>query len=168
MKTLTSAKPMTRTGPFIRKILVAVDLTERSLGTAKYAANLAKSFGASVVLVYVHPSETMLNFVTDGGYDLIDSEQRDRRHALMSLTDTVSKEYPFCTQTFLVGEPAETVANFAREIEADLVIAGSHHPSFTTKLLQLDQAPKLVRLANCPVLIYQGDDDSEWSALSKH
>jgi nucleotide-binding universal stress UspA family protein len=164
MNTLTSAKPVTRTRPFIRRILVAVDLTARSLGTANYAVKVAKSFGASVVFVYVHPTEALFNFVTGGGYDLIDSEQRDRRHSLISLVDTVSKEYPFCTQTFLVGEPAQTVADFAREIEADLVIAGSHHPSFTTKLLQLDQAPKMVRLGNCPVLIYQGEDDrrSNW------
>jgi len=157
MNSLTSAKPVTRTRPFIRRILVAVDLTARSHATAEYAANIAKSFGASVVLVYVHPTETMFNFVTGGGYDLIDSEQLNQRHALMNLTDEISKDYPFCTQTFLVGEPAETVANFARELEADLIVVGSHHPSFTTKLLQLDQAPKLARMASCPVLVYQGD-----------
>jgi nucleotide-binding universal stress UspA family protein len=161
MNTLTSAKPVTRTRPFIRKIVAAVDLTARSLGTAEYAVNIAKSFGASVVFVYVHPTESMFNFITDGGYSLIDSEQRNQRHALISLTDTVSEKYPFCTQTFLVGEPAETVAAFAREIEADLIIAGSHHPSFLATLLHLDQAPKMLHLASCPVLVYHGDDDSE-------
>ena len=161
MNTLTSAKPVTRTRPFIRKILVAVDLTARSLETAEYAVNIAKSFGASIVFVYVHPTETMFNFITGGGYDLIDSEQQNQRHSLMNLTDTVSKEYPFCTQTFLVGEPAETIADFAREIEADLIIAGSHHPSFLATLLRLDQAPKMVRMASCPVLVYHGDDDGQ-------
>jgi nucleotide-binding universal stress UspA family protein len=77
----------------------------------------------------------------------------------MSLTDIVAKEYPFCTQTFLVGEPAETVAEFAREIETDLIIASSHHPSFLTTLLHLDQPPKMVHLAGCPVLVHQEDDE---------
>jgi nucleotide-binding universal stress UspA family protein len=161
MNTLTSAKPVARTRPFIRRILVAVDLTARCLGTAEYAVNIAKSFGASVVFVYVHPTETMLNFITRGGYDLVDAEQRDQRHALISLTDTVSRKYPFCTQTFLVGEPAQTVAAFAQEIEADLIIAGSHHPSFLTTLLHFDQAPQIVHLASCPVLVYHGDNHSE-------
>jgi nucleotide-binding universal stress UspA family protein len=161
MNTLTSAKPATQTRPFIRRILVAVDLTARCLGTAEYAVSIAKSFGASVVFVYVHPTETMLNFITRGGYDLIDAEQRDQRHALISLTDTVSKKYPFCTQTFLVGEPAQTVAAFAQEIEADLIIAGSHHPGFLTTLLHSDQAPQIVHLASCPVLVYHGDDNGE-------
>ena len=157
MNTLTSVKPVTRTRPFIRRILVAVDLTARCLGTAEYAVNIAKSFGASVVFVYVHPTETMLNFITRGGYDLVDAKQRDQRYALISLTDTVSKKYPFCSQTFLVGEPAETVAAFAREIEADVIIVGSHHPSLVTKLLHLDQAPRMVRLASCPVLVYHDE-----------
>ena len=161
MNTLASAKPVTRTRPFIRRILVAVDLTARCLRTADYAVNIAKSFGASVVFVYVHPTETMLDFITRGGYDLIDSVQRDQRHALISLTDAVSKKYPFCTQTFLVGEPAQTVAAFAREIEADLIIAGSHHPSFLTTLFHVDQAPKIVHLASCPVLVYHRDNHSE-------
>lgn len=161
MSTLTTAKPVTRTRPFIRRILVAVDLTARSLETAEYAVNIAKSFGASVVFVYVHPTETMLDFVTRGGYDLIDSEQRNQRQALISLTDTVSKKYPFCTQTFLVGEPAQTVANFAQEIDADLIIAGSHHSSLLTTLLHVDQAPKIVRVASCPVLVYHGEHGGE-------
>jgi nucleotide-binding universal stress UspA family protein len=161
MNTLASAKPVTQTRPFIRKILVAVDLTARSLETAEYAVNIAKSFGASVVFVYVHPTETMFNFVTGGGYDLVDSEQRNQRLALMNLTDTVSKKYPFCTQTFLVGEPAETVTAFAREIEADLIIVGSYHSSFIATLLHVNQAPKMVHWASCPVLVYHGDDGGE-------
>ena len=161
MNTLTSAKPVTRTRPFIRRIAVAVDLTARSVGTAEYAVHIAKSFGASVVLVYVHPTETMFNFVTGGGYDLVDSEQRNQRLALISLTETVSKKYPFCTQTFLVGEPAETVTAFAREMEADLIIVGSHRPSFVATLLHANQAPKMVHSASCPVLVYHGDNDGE-------
>ena len=161
MNTLTSTRPVTRIRPFIRKIVVAVDLTARSLETAEYAVNIAKSFGASVVFVHVHPTESIFNFVSNGGYNLIDSEQQNERHALVSLTDTIAKKYPFCTQTFLVGEPAETIANFAREIEADLVIAGSHHPSFVTTLLHLDQAPKMVHRVSCPVLVYHGESQGE-------
>ncbi len=159
MNTLTSPEPATRTRPFIRKIVVAVDLTARSLGTAEYAVNIAKSFGASVVFVYVHPTESMFNFISNGGYDLIDSEQRNQRHALISLTDRVSKIYPFCSQTFLVGDTSEAVVTHAQEIEADLIIVGSHQPSFLTTLLHLDQAPRVVHSARCSVLVYHDEHD---------
>jgi nucleotide-binding universal stress UspA family protein len=161
MNALTSAEPVTRTRPFIRKVLVAVDLTAHSLATAEYAVNIAKSFGASVVFVYVHPTETMFNFIMNGGYDLVDAEQQHRRHALISLAETASKEYPFCAQTFLVGDPAEEVTKYAAEVEADLIVVASHHPNLIASLLRLDQAPKMVHRATCPVLIYHGDNDSE-------
>jgi universal stress protein G len=159
MNTLTSPEPATRTRPFIGKIVVAVDLTARSLGTAAYAVNIAKSLGAFVVLVYVHPTESMFNFISNGGYDLIDSEQRNQRLALISLTDRVSKIYPFCSQTFIVGDPSETVVTYAQEIEADLIIVGSHQPSFLTTLLHLDQAPRVAHSARCSVLVYHGEHD---------
>ena len=160
MNTLASPEPVIRTRPFIRKIVAAVDLTERSFATAEYAVKVAKSFGASLVFVYVHPTESMFNFITNGGYDLIDSEQQNQRHTLISLTDTVSKNYPFCSQTFLVGDAAEAVPAYAREIEADLIIVASHHPSFLTSALHLDQAPKIIRDATCPVLVYRGNEQN--------
>jgi nucleotide-binding universal stress UspA family protein len=159
MNTLTSPETITRTCPLIRKIVVAVDLTARSRGTAEYAVEIAESFGASVVFVYVHPTETMFNFITAGRYDLIDSEQRNHRNALTSLTDAISKRYPFCTQTFLVGNPSQAVAAYAKEIEADLIIVGSHDPSYFTGLLHLDQAPRMVHSARCSVLVYHGERD---------
>ena len=156
MNTLVSQDPIARTRPFIRKIVAAVDLTSRSFATAEYAVKVARSFGASLIFVYVHPTESMFDFITNGGYDLIDSEQRNQRHALMSLTDKVSREYPFCSQTFLVGDAAESVANYAREIGADLIIAASHQPGLLATLLHIDQAPKMIRQATCPVLVYHG------------
>ena len=157
MNSLVSQEPVTHSRPFIRKVVAAVDLTARSSCTAEYAVKVAKSFGASLLFVYVHPMETMFNFVMNGGYDLVDSEQQNRRHALANLADTVSKEYPFCTSTFLVGAPAEEVAKYAQEVEADLIVVASHHPNVLASLLHLDQAPKMVHRAPCPVLVYQGD-----------
>ena len=156
MNVLASEQPATRSKPFIARILAAVDLTSRSLGTADYAASLAKSFGASLILVYVPPSESMYDFVYNGGYDLVDSQQRDQRHALISLTETVSRRYPFCTHSFLVGNPAVQIAEFAKEMDIDLIITASYHPSFFASLLHLDQAPKMIHEAPCPVLVFQG------------
>jgi nucleotide-binding universal stress UspA family protein len=161
MNNLVSQEPVRQTRPFIRRIVAAVDLTARSSATAEYAVKIAKSFGASLKIVYVHPTETMFNFITNGGYDLIDAEQQHRRHALISLADAAAKEYPFCSSTFLVGEPAEEVVKYAQEIDADLVIVASHHPNLLASLLHLDQAPKMFHRATCPVLVYRGDDDSE-------
>ena len=115
MKSLVSQEPVTHIQPFIRRVVVAVDLTARSTTTSEYAVKIAKSFGASLLFVYVHPMETMFNFVMNGGYDLIDEGQLNRRYALSNLVEAACEEYPFCTSTFLVGDPAEEVANMPRD-----------------------------------------------------
>lgn len=157
MNSLVPEESVTHTRPFIRRVVVAVDLTDHSITTAEYAVKIARAFGASLVFVYVHPIETMFNFITGGGYDLIDEEQQHRRHALINLAEAGSKEYPFCTSTFLVGDPAEEVPKFAQEMEADLVVVASRHPDVLASFLHLDQASKMVHRAMCPVLVYRGD-----------
>ena len=139
----------------IRTIVAALDLTLRSEATAEYAAYVAKSLGAWLKLVYVDLPEPVYNFISNEDYDLIDAEQRNRRHALRALTKRISKRYRFCTHAFLTGNPAEEIALFARKINADLIIVGSHHPSFLASILHLDQAPKLIHQAHCPVLVFQ-------------
>jgi nucleotide-binding universal stress UspA family protein len=155
MKTLAPEQRVTRSQSSIRKILVALDLTVRSEATAEYAAYVAKSFGAWLKLVHVHSPETVYNVISNEGYDLIDTEQRNRRHALRALTKRISKRYRFCSQAFLVGNPAEEIALFARQINADLIIVGGYHPTFLASILHLDQAPKLIHQAHCPVLVFQ-------------
>jgi nucleotide-binding universal stress UspA family protein len=159
MNALTSHASVTRARPFIRKIVAAVDLTSRSLTTAQFAASVAQSFGASLILAYVHPPENMYNFVNHGGYDLVDPEQGHQRHALVSLTEAVARSYPFCSHAFLVGDPADEVVSFARDMGADLIIAASHHPTFLASLLHLDQAPKVIHRAHCPVLVFHGPEE---------
>lgn len=48
----------------IRKIVVAVDLSPHSEKTAAYAAQFAKSFGASMTLVHVFAPECVTEFTT--------------------------------------------------------------------------------------------------------
>jgi nucleotide-binding universal stress UspA family protein len=60
-----------------------------------------------------------------------------------------------CESVYLVGEPAEQIADLARHTGADLIITASHHPKFLGRLFNLDKAPQIMHRAPCPVLIYQ-------------
>jgi nucleotide-binding universal stress UspA family protein len=42
----------------------------------------------------------------------------------------------------------------AQERDADLIITASHRPGFLARLLYLDQAPRIMHAASCPVLVY--------------
>jgi len=138
----------------IRKILVAVDLSDHSEATASYAAELANSFGASLTVAYVYEPIPLSEYASETTYSLLEEQRCDLRKLLDELTQKVQKIGAVCEPAFLVGKPAEQISTLARKIGADLVVAASRHPTFLGELFNLDTAPQIMHRAPCPVLIY--------------
>jgi nucleotide-binding universal stress UspA family protein len=153
MKTLEVEKPENKLVS-VQRVLVAVDLTKHSEATAHYAAEIAKCFDASLYVVHVFASEPYYEFGTEGAYNLIEQERQDLHANLDRLTEQVRRLVPVCESVFLVGEPAEQISALARDVNADLIVTASHHPSFLGRLFNLDKAPKIMHQAPCPVLVY--------------
>src|SRR4029077_4671319 len=103
-----------------------------------------------LVLAHVYEPIQMNEFITEEGLRVQEHGQQAMQQALTNLTKTLRETYPACTEKFIVGEPAEQVALAARELDADLIITASHHPSFLGQLFGLDQAPKIIHRAPCP------------------
>ena len=154
---LTEKAPQ-RSSP-IKQIVVAVYLSPRSEATARYAVEIARAFGASIVLVHVHAVIEVNEFMTEEDYRALDRQRQAAQAALTKLTQTLQAEYPACEARFLLGEPAEQVASLARELNADLIIAGSHRPGLLVRLFNLDRAPQIMHRAPCPVLVYHPKED---------
>jgi nucleotide-binding universal stress UspA family protein len=138
----------------LRKIVVAVDLSKHSEKTAAYAAEFAKSFGASITLVHVFAPERITEFTTQEVHEGNEEEKKAMERELVRLADTIRETYPDCGFEFRVGDPAEQVTLIARDLDADLIITASHHPGFLSRLFGLDQAPRILHRARCPVLVY--------------
>jgi nucleotide-binding universal stress UspA family protein len=139
---------------FIRKIVVAVDLSPHSDATAQYAAEIARSFGGSLVLVHVYPVEQVNDFAGATGYEADERQRHAAERALQDLTDTLRDSGQECESAFLIGEPAAQVSAVASELGADLIVTASHHPSVLGQLFKRDQAPRIVHRAPCSVLVY--------------
>ena len=122
----------------VKKIVAALDLSPHSEATAQYALEIAKTLGASLVLVHVYEPIQINEFTTEEGFRVLDHDQQVMQQTLTDLTKTIQKTYPACTEKFAVGEPAEEVALAARELNADLIITASHHPSFLGRMFGLD------------------------------
>lgn len=90
----------------------------------------------------------------------MEQQRHDAQAALSRLTATLRERYPACEAAFLLGDPAEQVAGLAHDLHADLIVTASHHPSFLARLLNLDQAPKIMHRAPCPVLVYHEDNQT--------
>jgi nucleotide-binding universal stress UspA family protein len=138
----------------VQRVVVAVDLTKHSVATAQYAAQIAKCFNASLYVAHVFAPETLYEFGSAGTYNLVDQQRRELRAHLVDLTEQVQKIVPECESVFLEGEAAQQISALACDVDADLIVTASHHPTFLRRLFNLDKAPRIMHRAPCPVLVY--------------
>src|ERR1700747_151212 len=73
----------------VKKILVALDLSPHSEATAQYALGIAKTLGASLVLVHVFEPIPMNEFTTYEGFRVLDHDRQVMEQALTDLTGTL-------------------------------------------------------------------------------
>jgi nucleotide-binding universal stress UspA family protein len=138
----------------IKKVLVAVDLSDRSAATARYAAQIARSFGASLTVVHVYQPVALCEYASETTCTVLDDERAQLQKTLAELARQLSVPGFVCKSAFLIGNPAEEITNLARDIDADLIVTACHHPTFVGGLFNLEQAPQIIHRAPCPVLVY--------------
>src|SRR5262249_35300087 len=129
----------------IRRILVAVDLSLHSERTATFAANFAKGFGASIILAHIFATEPVRTLNTNE--TPAEAKQHDAERKLEELVGRIRRIYPKCEMRLRKGDPAEEIVGLAQDMAADLIITGSHHPGFLTRLFGWDQAPRILHRA---------------------
>lgn len=137
-----------------KRILCAVDLSEHSKEVAAHAAMLARNFGASVVVVYTAPSlsqyvgfhvppNTIENFVGE----IVTGAQK-------SMQAFVEENFAGVEATgqVLIGYAAEEILNRAHEVNADVIVMGTHGRKGIDRILFGSVAEKVVKNADVPVL----------------
>jgi nucleotide-binding universal stress UspA family protein len=83
-------------------------------------------------------------------------QQETAQEELNMLAQDIRESCPNCQVTVLQGDPVGEVTSLARNLDADLIVIGSHHQSgFLGRLFAQDQERKIIHRAPCPVLIYQ-------------
>jgi nucleotide-binding universal stress UspA family protein len=146
------------TGLKVKTILVAVDLSSHSERTVAYAVAIARQFRASLKVIHVYSPPTATEFGAPDMCRVLEKEREDVERRLAGLADRVRAKYPNCESLLRTGDPSEQVARAANILAADLIVVGRHHQTFLGGLLNLDQAPKIVHRAVCPVLVCEYDD----------
>ena len=151
-KSATEAPALDKDDLNIKRIVVAVDLSPHSERTARYSAEFAKSFDASITLVHVFATEPVRTLNANETPE--EEERHNTERKLGELVRKIQQAYPKCDMRFRNGDPGEQITSVARDLEADLIITASHHPGFLARLFGWDQAPRILHRARCPVLVY--------------
>lgn len=135
----------------LKKILVPIDFSDPATGALHQAKMMAESFDAEIVLLYViepvaYPAE--LGVVVNLEDDM---EERALNELNKLKTEHLSNIRSVVTKVNHGGADREIVGT-AEELNADMIILGTHGYSGLTHLLLGSTAERVVRTAKCPVL----------------
>lgn len=140
----------------IERVLVPIDFSEFSKMALSYGCEIARRFDAEVHLLHVvqdtYPmipeAGALLPSAQDYFSELTRSAERDLQ-TLPSQEDLTGLRVKRCVTS---GVPFLEIIRYAREIEADLIVIGTHGRTGLTHVLMGSVAELVVRKAPCPVL----------------
>jgi nucleotide-binding universal stress UspA family protein len=127
----------------VDRILAPTDFSVRSLTALEHAEDLARAFGAELIVVHVEevtPSE--LVELTNGV-----AEREVARVVKHLLADHMR-----ACGLVRAGVPAAEILKVAEEEKVDLIVMGTHGRKGLQHLLLGSVAERIVRAARCPVL----------------
>lgn len=131
-------------------VVVPIDFSEESFAALEVACDLVDDM-AHLHVVYVLPALEP----TDPGviWGTIDDESRVR-HAETALRERLADpKYARLRIHVAIGDPGHEITEVATAQRAELIVLPSHGRTGLTRLLLGSVAEKVVRLAQCPVLV---------------
>jgi nucleotide-binding universal stress UspA family protein len=131
----------------IQKILYPTDFSSYSNQAYFHAVTLAESHEASLTILYVYSRQTAAPVALPRGTD----ERTYWREQLEQIRP-VNPHIPI-HHVFLEGDPAEEITRFAGDAAIDVIVMGTHGRTGLERLLMGSVAEKVMREANCSVLV---------------
>ena len=133
-----------------KTVLWATDGSETAAGALPYALELAS--GEKTRLVVLHVREIFVG--RGGGYPVLADETELREKIGDQVKDLRADglDATFVVRTCTAGNAAHAIADVARELEADLIVVGTHGYGRVAGLLLGSVTQGLLHVGVCPVL----------------
>lgn len=127
-----------------KRILVPMDLSDESMASLPFVAELAGAYGAKVTVLHVLPQETAGN---PDAKELSEPIRRTMVHEIEPRLKPLNTEFVMDW-----GDTAETILRVAREKNADLIAMGIRRAFLPGFNLQTSVAYRVMAASNCPVV----------------
>ena len=138
-----------------KNILAPTDFSEVSNSAAAYAAKLAVATGARLHLHHVVPDamggKTMIE--TPHFAHAMDDAEKEGATKLNALLSEDERANLSLTSYVGFGPPADQITEYAAKHGIDLIVMGTHGRSGLEKMWLGSVTEKVLRQANCPVLV---------------
>jgi nucleotide-binding universal stress UspA family protein len=138
----------------IKKIVVATDFSETADRAVDYALDFANQIGGDVTIVHAYEIPPM--GFPDGALiataDLTDKVTKSAQAALETVVQRGKVRCQSVRGMLRDGEPAKEICDVAEELDADLVVVGTHGRRGLAHVLLGSVAEEVVRRCEAPVL----------------
>lgn len=149
----------------IQNILVAVDFSPTTAAVTGTAIELARDTGDHLWLLHVSAPDPEFIGYEEGPEYIRDSrahEIKDERHQLHEMAERIQQEQGLETHAqILQGPTAEIIDRRARELQARMIIVGSHGHTLIRKTLLGSVSELLLQHTHIPVLIIPPQDEEQ-------
>lgn len=136
-----------------RRVLVALDLSTRSLAVAETARRIAPAEHLTLVHAFEVLFEGKLHFAGVSEEDIQRYRQEERQSALTALYALAEGLQARLDVRVEHGVPEAVIPDLLRDTAADLVVAGKHGSSEIVDLFLGSMTNHLLREAGCDVLV---------------
>jgi nucleotide-binding universal stress UspA family protein len=142
----------------LEKLLLAVDQSENSRKAVPAVIELARAGGGTVHVLHVRElyypvPPTVRGDSAEEAQELVDGIVKELQAAGVTVEGAVRPSTG--------GSPAGAVLDYAREVDAGMIVVGSHGRSPLGGLLLGSVAHKLTQLSTCPVLVVRDQESLE-------
>ncbi|MEM7311814.1 MAG: universal stress protein [Planctomycetota bacterium] len=146
-------------------ILVPVDFSESSAAALETAIELAEARQpATVWLFHVDPG-LVPHYETELG--VLEPTRLMHRLRMRSIEWKVGLDFP-CIEEIVYGDPVEEILKKADELDADLIVMGTHGRTGLDRILVGSVTEQVLRKSPCPVLcVKPGRKDQPHAELEK-
>ena len=139
-----------------RNVVLATDFSEPAREAAGHAGALARATGARLHLLHVIEEFSYwesFNLKTFPSPEVLGELESNARLALADLFDEQERNALQVATHVRHGKPFVEIIRVARDLEADVIVIGSHGQSGLAETLFGSTAEKVVRKAPCAVLV---------------
>ncbi|WP_165372308.1 universal stress protein [Emticicia agri] len=147
----------------MKKIIIATDFSENSDSALAYATTLAKQFKAELLVVHVYfpmvPLDPNLAYDTIAPSTLQEEMIKSYERQLEGITDTLKEKHIKAESEMIIGSLSSSIAEFAKNKKADLIIVGKTTDSSFFDRLIGSTASSVINSTSVPVLIVPADSD---------
>jgi nucleotide-binding universal stress UspA family protein len=138
----------------VKKILAPVDLSERSIGAARYAEALSEHFQAQVVLFHVLPPPHYEFSSLEVGGTVVNELFATRNEQIRKDLETfLEDDLPMlqAERVLVEGDPAREIVQYAHDSETDLIVVPTHGYGPFRRFILGSVTAKILHDADCPV-----------------